>query len=466
MAQRAEAPELLFRWQWETGRLLADGGEVVPAVVSYRRALESLTTVRNDLALGFGNELLDDTTAADAFRLRVGDLYFELADLLLRQATDAAAAGDAAREQALLVEARATVEQLKTAELEDYFQDKCRNIDAAAPAGIDAKTCVLYVIPLPDRTEILLGFGDGLKRVTSPATRADLDAQVDKFRRGLVRRIAHTYRRPAAKLYDWLIRPIEAELQSRGIDTIVFVPDGKLRTVPMAALMDGDTFLIERHAVAVSPGLSLMRPRHLERENVRITTAALSVKRLNYPAPPHVKQEVETIAALFEGASLVDDQFVEARIDEELAGSGYGIVHVASHGEFGPTADQTFLLTYDGTLDTAELERLLRPGEYRGKPVELRTLSACQTAVGDDRAALGQADVAIKGGARSALATLWFVNAAASSALVGDFYRVLHDEPTFTKAQALRQAQVTLLRDPAYRHPCYWSPYLLIGNWL
>jgi CHAT domain-containing protein len=91
--------------------------------------------------------------------------------------------------------------------------------------------------------------------------------------------------------------------------------------------------------------------------------------------------------------------------------------------------------------------------------VELLVLSACQTAAGDDRAALGLAGVAIKAGARSALASLWFVNDQSTSALISEVYRQLRQSPPISKAQALQAAQIKLLTDRRYRHPCYWSPY-------
>ena len=111
------------------------------------------------------------------------------------------------------------------------------------------------------------------------------------------------------------------------------------------------------------------------------------------------------------------------------------------------------------------LERFMSLSQYRDQPVELLTLSACQTAAGDDRAALGLAGVAVKAGARSVLATLWFINDQASAQLVTEFYRQLRD-PDVSKAKALQQAQVQLLSDRRYQHPGYWSPFLLIGNWL
>ncbi|GJL64912.1 MAG: hypothetical protein NPIRA04_35660 [Nitrospirales bacterium] len=103
--------------------------------------------------------------------------------------------------------------------------------------------------------------------------------------------------------------------------------------------------------------------------------------------------------------------------------------------------------------------------QFRDTPLDLLTLSACETAAGDDRAALGLAGVAIKAGARSALATLWFINDKATSELITEFYRQLQNV-SVSKAMALQIAKKTLMSHPSYQHPGYWSPFLLINNWL
>jgi CHAT domain-containing protein len=144
----------------------------------------------------------------------------------------------------------------------------------------------------------------------------------------------------------------------------------------------------------------------------------------------------------------------------------FSIIHIASHGQFDRDVRKTFVLAYDGKLTLNDLEALIRPSQYRGRPVELLVLSACQTAAGDDRAALGLAGVAVKAGARSALATLWFVNDQSTSILISEVYGQLQQSPSISKARALQAAQLKLLADRRYRHPCYWSPYLIIGNWL
>jgi CHAT domain-containing protein len=162
----------------------------------------------------------------------------------------------------------------------------------------------------------------------------------------------------------------------------------------------------------------------------------------------------------------MNQQFVKPNVDKEFAQEHYSIVHIASHGHFDSDAKKTFVLTFDSKLTLDDLEQLLRPSQLRDKPVELLTLSACQTAAGDDRAALGLAGIAIKAGARCAFATLWFVNDQSSATLVSDFYTELRDHPDISKAKALQAAQVKLLSDQRYAHPCYWAPYLIIGNWL
>lgn len=141
------------------------------------------------------------------------------------------------------------------------------------------------------------------------------------------------------------------------------------------------------------------------------------------------------------------------------------MMHVASHGQFDSHVDKTFLLASGEKLTMDQLDALVGSFWPAEAPLELLTLSACQTAVGDDRAALGLAGVAIKAGARSALATLWHVNDRASSELVVEFYRQLQ-LPKMSRAAALQQAQLSLIREPRYAHPGYWAPFLMLNNWL
>ncbi len=140
-------------------------------------------------------------------------------------------------------------------------------------------------------------------------------------------------------------------------------------------------------------------------------------------------------------------------------------MHFATHGAFGGSSEKTFLLLYEDKLNMNQLSRLIDYGRYRNSQVELLTLSACQTAMGDERAALGLAGVAVKAGVKSVVATLWFVDDEATSLAIREFYRQLKT-PGISKAMALRNAQNMLIAQKRFQHPAYWAPFLLIGNWL
>jgi CHAT domain-containing protein len=233
----------------------------------------------------------------------------------------------------------------------------------------------------------------------------------------------------------------------------------------MAALHDGKQFLIRKYAVATTPGLKLTDPRPLQKDRTNILALGLTEAVQGFTSLPHVSTELQTLQSFYRSTVLLNEEFHLSNIEAALQHDQFTIVHVASHGQFGREAKDTFLLAFEEKLTGAGLDQLLadfRPGDT---PLELLTLSACETAAGDDRAALGLAGVAIKAGARSALATLWSVNDQASSELVIEFYRQLQ-APDVSRALALQRAQLHLLDDPRYDHPSYWAPFLLLNNWL
>ncbi len=517
-AQRAALPELLYRWEWQSGRLLL-ADDLTASIAAYRSAVQTLQKIRSDIASGFGNK-----PKIKSFREDVGQLYFDLADALLRRADSLKrekGVGSAEEYAHLLVQARDTIEGLKGAELEDYFQDKCVQQIKARSRPLDellarqANTAVVYIIPLPDRIELLVSSSGGVTRLDPvPHSSAELETLVTEFRRQLDENGTNRYLDAAGQLYEWLIDPIEKAHLIQPDGTLVFVPDGALRTIPMGALYDAanHSFLIERYAVAITPGLSLMEPRPLSPGTASVLLNGLSdavtVNRGNgksaiYPALPNVPVELYRVRTVFEEnaepgkrnlvqageqllpggqllsgtqpqarvSELMNDDFVEPQVESRLKDGDFAIVHIASHGHFGATAKDSYVVTYDGNhpLSLDDVQRLLRPKQLRGIPVELLTLSACDSAAGDDRAALGLAGVAVKSGARSALATLWQVDDAATAAVIGDFYSGLlsNSQTRLSKAQALRAAQIKVIRgNVLLRHPRFWAPYILIGNWL
>jgi CHAT domain-containing protein len=453
LAQTANAPEVLYRWQWQSGRLLARQGEPELAIAAYQGAVGSLQSIRRDLPA------FDPQTGRSVFRETVGPIYLELADLLLQRAGT-----DGRGVQADLFAARQVVEQLKTAELEDYFRDDCVALLQAQVRPLDQveeRSAALYPIILPDRLELLLSISDQLLRATVPVPAEELETEARMLRKAIVRfRDTQSY---AQNLYRWLIAPFEAVLAEQQVDTLIFVPDGALRLIPLAVLHDGERYLVERLALATAPGLSLLDPRPISTTAIRPLLGGLTSEVQGFAPLPAVEQELESITRLYGGRVLKDEAFTQERLRAELEAAPYTVVHIASHAQFASDPNETFLLTHDGRITIDELERLVRLSEFRKEPVELIVLSACETAAGDDRAALGLAGIAIKAGARSAVATLWLVDDIAAARLTEEFYRNL-GEPGLTRAQALQRAQITLLQ--AFRQPFLWAPFLLIGNWL
>jgi CHAT domain-containing protein len=125
----------------------------------------------------------------------------------------------------------------------------------------------------------------------------------------------------------------------------------------------------------------------------------------------------------------------------------------------------SFVLTHDGRLTMNRLGELLSRTRLRDDPIELLVLSACDTAVSDERAGLGLAGVAVSSGARSAVGSLWPIADEATYRLLVDFYTELH-QPGVSRAQALQRAQRKLIAGGELSHPYFWSAFLLVSNWL
>jgi CHAT domain-containing protein len=428
------------------------------AIDTYNYATTTLRPIRMEVASALSAGSLSGEEP-------VRPLFFELADLLLERSSLTA---DSKGAEDYLRRARDAIETYKAAELRDYFRDECVDALQARIEKLDTvspTTAVIYPIVFPERTELLVSLTTGITRISVPVTAKVLTQEVRAFRRLVEKRTTREYLPHAQQLYNWLIHPLESELIQQKVQTLVFVPDGVLRTIPFSALHDGTSFLIQKYAIALTPGLYLTDPRPFDREKTRFLAGGLTTSVQGFPSLPYVAEEMDTVRTLYQADQLLNQQFRTPLLEQELRESRYGILHIATHGKFSTDADDSFLLTFDGKLTMSKLDSLIGLFRFRQDPLELLTLSACQTAVGDDRAALGLAGVAIKAGARSALATLWYINDEASAALIGEFYRQLRD-PAVSKALALQRAQQKLLDDRVYEHPAYWSPFLLLNNWL
>lgn len=164
----------------------------------------------------------------------------------------------------------------------------------------------------------------------------------------------------------------------------------------------------------------------------------------------------------------MNNQFTRKALKQNITASGSPIIHLATHAKFSSKAEDTFILSWNERINIKELDDLLRDDTFNRKnDIELLVLSACETASGDPRATLGLAGVAVQAGARSTLATLWSVVDDSTAKIMNEFYQQLEQTGTTqaNKAEVLRQAQLTLLKDKKFNHPHFWSPFILIGNW-
>jgi CHAT domain-containing protein len=222
--------------------------------------------------------------------------------------------------------------------------------------------------------------------------------------------------------------------------------------------------VIQKYAVATIQGLafaSSQRPSATRPGTMLM--AGLSESVQGYPALVNVTDEVKGIRESYPGASLINSDFRVDNVKERLDQMPYPLIHIASHGEFTGNSRNNYILTWDGRMTLDDLDRFIRSSAIRKTPVELLSLSACKTAAGDDRASLGLAGLAVKSGARTAVASLWDIDDKSTSELFVEFYRIIHGRTDINRAEALRQAQ--LIIKTRYDHPYFWSPFLLIGNW-
>lgn len=455
LSQLSNAPDISYRWQWQLGRILQAQGQSEPAIAVYSQAVTTLNSIRNDL-------VASSPDIQFSFRESVEPVYREFVALLLEPQAN----GNAS--QANLKKAREVIESLQLAELDNFFKEACLTGRPALVDQVDPKSAVVYPIILANRLEVVLSIpNQDLRHYSTSISQRELEQLAENMRRSLRRTSSPRERLVLAqKLYDLLLRPAEADLAAHSLDTLAFVLDGAMKNVPMAALHDGQQYLIEKYNVAVTPGLQLLDPRPLKSQALNVLVGGLSEGRQGFAALPGVETEVQQIKTEVPAQILFNQAFTTSTFQEQISNVPFRVVHLATHGQFSSNADDTFILTWDERIDVKQLGELLQFRDQDTRtPIELLILSACQTAEGDRRAALGLAGVAVRSGARSTLATLWAVDDQSTSQLMTLFYQELAKAGT-TKAEALRQAQLKLLKESDFRHPFYWAPFVLVGNWL
>lgn len=467
-SRQAQAPELTYQWQWQEGRIFKAQGKNKEALNSYQTSLATLKSLRRDLVAVNRDSQFN-------FRENTEPVYLEYVNLLLQPQ-------EVPPEDLKL--ARETIDSLKLAELENFLRSACDD-NSSKPVSIDEvidkqdpNAALIYPLLLEDRFEVIV------KLPQRPLTR--YTSKIEKNKQDFEREIADAIPiitaksdgtsgkklpRIAEKLYDLIIRPGEKDLQESGVKTLVFVLDSSLQNFPMSVLSKGQEngqpkYLIEQYNIALAPSLQLVDVQRFQKKNVPALIAGLSESRIIEGRPfgelKSVKDEINNIKSLLPNSTkLLDQEFTSNALTNRLNSSSFSIIHLATHGAFSSQPDQTFIVTSDKKLRVNELDNLLRSRD----PVELLVLSACETLTGDKRASLGLAGVAIRGGTRSTLGTLWLVDDKSTSMLMAKFYEAFKDEK-ISKADALRQAQLALLQSQDYRDPNFWAGYVLLGNWL
>ena len=456
--------DLLYKWNWLLGKIKKHNDKTfIEAVEHYDISIEQLKAIRHDVAIA--------TSLTSSFRDEVGDLYHEAADINL--------------EIKEFKTAQQYIEKFKEAEVEDYFQGDCINIfkrkkERLEINNIDKHAALIYIIPQQEKTRLLVETKNGLKLFTSPTGAREITTK-SKALRNAIDAIDKDnpnnsdYLRHSQDLYKYLfIDELDIFLKTEDVKTLIFVPDGPLRTIPMSVLHDGQKFLINEYAIATLPGLWMINNDTTPKQRTRPLLVGLTLEIENY-STLDVTGEFNKIKRSFPNSiELVGSKFTKKNLNDELRSNQFSIVHIASHAKFLSKANdynQTFILSGGAKkggdkITFNDIESFFLPLNFDSATTDLLVLSACETAKGDDQAALGLAGVAAKSGVRSVLASLWPVSDKSTSLLMDYFYQNLAKGQN--KAESLQSAQRQFIENAelgGYKHPFYWSAFLLVGDW-
>ncbi len=463
LGQQINAGDIAYRWQWQLGRVLKAQEKTESAIAAYKEAVGTIKSLRADLAAA-------SPDVQFSFREAVEPIHRELVGLLVES-----------NQKDNLKTARDVIEGLQLVELDNFFREACLNGNPAQVDQVDTKAAVIYPIILENQLAIIASLPKSQNKADTKderdfryyktlISRQEIENLASRLGEDLKQSTAFDLARPQLqKMYNWVLHPEAKDLAASQVETLVFVLDGVLRNIPMAALHDGQQFLVEKYSIALTPGLQLLAPRSLKQERLGALVAGLSESRPGFDALPNVQKEVEKIQSDLPSQVLFNQNFTNSAFQNRISAVSYPIVHLATHGKFSSQADETFILTWDGKIKVNQLSNVLKTLEIsRENSLELLVLSACETAAGDNRSALGLAGIAVRSGARSTVATLWPVDDEATATLMSQFYDQLvqANRTGITKAEALRRAQLAILKNPEYESPYYWAPYVLLGNWI
>lgn len=466
----------LYLLEWQKGRIFQAKGQFNLAVNAYQNAYNTLENIRSDLLTTEKDVQLD-------FRDSIEPIYRQLAQLKLQLADSQSLSSIQQKQE--LKEVLKIIDHLRLAELQNYLGNDCfLRIDAPVSQPISAfpQTAIINSLMFQEKTAIIITLPDeSIKIHWINQNKANIIENIAQFRQNLLDgflTLGDYDTSLSETLYSQIIRPFETDLQEYDVKNLVFIQDSPFRPIPMAALHDGKQFLIEKYAVSTTPSLSLtfLQKRTLSDNKTLIlgVTEESQIDGQIFPSLDNIPLEIATISQQFPNHQLlVNQQFNPQTLTQTLDNADYSIIHIATHAQFGTIPDDTFLVAGNNDkIALKSLENTLRLLESGSNSVELLTLTACETAEGDERSALGLAGVAIQAGVQSAIASLWPVSDQSTLQLILAFYDNLINSGV-NKAEALREAQIQLIQAQSnpdinnqYSHPVYWSSFILIGNWL
>ncbi|MEX0269596.1 CHAT domain-containing protein [Leptolyngbyaceae cyanobacterium UHCC 1019] len=348
-------------------------------------------------------------------------------------------------------------------EFEDYFGEHLADVtqspDKIAQTlqriGQQTKTkpAVLWVVPRKDHLHLVLitPAGKPIVRDLYEVPSAKLGGVVDAFHLEMHGSSDKGKMIAAKQLYDWIIKPFEVEyLKAEGIDSILFCLGKGVRTLPLTALHDGKKFLLEEYSVTRIPAFNLIQTEYVSLQQGQILAMGASKFQQQPPLPAvptelsNILQELQSARPLqyqWKGQSFLNQNFTLSNLQQRVNTQHPNIVHLATHAVFkSGKPDNSYIQLWDTRLGLNNI----RAVNWGSPSLELLVLSACRTAIGDDQAELGFAGVALKSKVKTVLASLWNVSDEGTLALMSEFYRQLGT--TSTKAEALRQAQLRMMR--------------------
>ncbi|WP_341531751.1 CHAT domain-containing protein (plasmid) [Nostoc sp. UHCC 0302] len=459
LAQSIRASDIAYQWQQQLGQIYQKQGKTDLAIQNYSAAIAHMTQVRDSLLSTNGDLQF-------SFQEEMEPTYRNYIRLLL-------ASPNPDLKRVIQIN-----EGLQIARLENFL--RCGKLDLVALnelQNLKSAPSIINIIDLGDTIEVILQSADGSLHHHSVASKL-ISSHINQLLEVLqgekliaISESAITYHSQA--IYENLIAPIKKYLPPSG--TLVFTLDKSFQSLPMALLYDGKDYLIKHYSIAETLGSRIRQPKILRENQMRALIAGLSKpgpSSLDPNAPenmddlPQSTQEAKNVEKQTKSSlALLDDNFTLKRFKEELTQKNFPIVHITTHGQFSSDPLKTVLVAYDQLINIKDFDSLIRGKTQNSQDaIELLVLSACETAKGNKQSVMGIAGIAAQAGARSTVATLWRVDANSTALLMKEFYKGLNNG--LTKAEALRQAQLSLLSNPQYKKYYYWAPFLLVGSWL